>query len=95
VPTSCALIRATGARTRRGNGPRCKARWPRSDSTAAGAADVRSLFSQLRIRREPTGNVVIEAPPEAASALSALFEGIAALLQEASPPADPANQTVP
>jgi hypothetical protein len=50
--------------------------------------DVRRLFTQLQIRRENDGKVVIEAPAEAASALSALFEGMAALLQAvASPPA--------
>ncbi len=58
---------------------------PRSGVAVAGPNDVRALFSQLKIRRESeTGNVVIEAPPEAASALSALFEGMAALLQDAA-----------
>ncbi len=51
--------------------------------------DVRHLFGQLRIRREPTGHVIIEAPPEAAHALGALFEGMAALLRSA--PASPAG----
>ncbi len=44
-------------------------------------SDVRGFFSQLQVRREATGRVVIEAPPEAASTLGALFEGMAALLQ--------------
>ena len=48
--------------------------------------EVRQLFSQLQVRREPSGNIVIEAPPEAASTLSALFEGMAALLQAAAEP---------
>ena len=48
---------------------------PRADG------DVRQLFSQLQIRREGDGRVVIEAPPEAASTLGALFEGMAALLR--------------
>jgi superfamily II DNA or RNA helicase len=48
------------------------------------SGDVRQLFSQLQIRREGDGKVVIEAPAEAASALSALFEGMAALLQSAA-----------
>jgi len=52
----------------------------------ATAGDVRHLFSQLQIRREPDGRVVIEAPPGAASALGALFEGMAALLHSASAP---------
>ena len=46
----------------------------------------RELFAQLQVRREPTGNVVIEAPAEAAGALSALFEGMAALLQSVARP---------
>jgi hypothetical protein len=55
----------------------------------AASGDVRHLFSQLQIRREADGKVVIEAPAEAASALSALFEGMAALLQSAvRPPGD-------
>jgi superfamily II DNA or RNA helicase len=45
------------------------------------AGEVREFFSQLQVRRAPSGNVVIEAPPEAASTLGALFEGMAALLQ--------------
>jgi hypothetical protein len=48
--------------------------------------DVRGLFAQLQVRREPSGKVVIEAPPEAAGALSALFEGMAALLQSVARP---------
>ena len=50
-------------------------------------AEVRRLFSRLTIRKEADGRVVLEAPPEAASALGALFEGMAALLQSASRPA--------
>jgi superfamily II DNA or RNA helicase len=42
--------------------------------------EVRQLFSQLQVRRGESGKVVIEAPPEAASTLGALFEGMAALL---------------
>ena len=52
-------------------------------STAAAlpsAGEVREFFSQLQVRRAPSGNVVIEAPPEAASTLGALFEGMAAML---------------
>jgi hypothetical protein len=59
--------------------------------TAAGSAsalptmgEVRQLFAQLQVRREPSGKVVIEAPSEAASTLSALFEGMAAMLQAAA-----------
>ena len=48
--------------------------------------DVRRLFSQLQVRRNGDGRVVIEAPPEAASALCAIFEGMAAMLQAAAQP---------
>jgi len=50
------------------------------------AGDVRRLFDRLQIRRETDGRVVIEAPAEAASELSALFEGMAALLRSAGSP---------
>ncbi len=58
-----------------------------SDSSAsplANPGDVRGLFAQLRVRREPGGGVVIEAPAEAASNLGALFEGLAALIRSVS-----------
>ncbi len=59
---------------------------PRTDgSSHPPTVGVRELFAQLQVRREPaTGKVVIEAPAEAAGALSALFEGMAALLQSVS-----------
>ena len=47
-------------------------------------AEVHRLFSRLTTRKESDGRVVLEAPPEAASALGALFEGMAALLRSAS-----------
>jgi hypothetical protein len=51
------------------------------------AGEVRRLFGQLQIRRDASsGKVVIEAPDEAASTLSALFEGMAALLRAAGGP---------
>jgi superfamily II DNA or RNA helicase len=46
--------------------------------------EVRRLFSQLQVKKGGDGRVIIEAPPEAASTLSALFEGMAALLQAAA-----------
>ncbi len=50
-----------------------------------GSVDVRGFFSQLHVRRDTaTGRLVIEAPPDAASTLGALFEGMAALLQSAA-----------
>jgi superfamily II DNA or RNA helicase len=48
--------------------------------------NIRELFGQVRIRREDCGKVVIEAPGEAASAIAALFEGMAALFEAAAPP---------
>ncbi len=38
------------------------------------------------MKREADGRVVIEAPPEAASDLAALFEGMAALMQSVAKP---------
>jgi superfamily II DNA or RNA helicase len=54
-----------------------------TDSAAAAmpsAGEVRQFFSQLKVSRAPSGNVLIEAPEESASTLGALFEGMAALL---------------
>jgi superfamily II DNA or RNA helicase len=56
---------------------------PRAERALPAAGEVRRLFSQLEIRRGPSGKVVIEASEDAASTLSALFEGMAALLQAA------------
>ena len=53
---------------------------------APSVGEVRRLFSQLEVRRQDDGKVVIEAPEEAASALGALFEGMAALLHSLSEP---------
>jgi hypothetical protein len=47
----------------------------------ATAADLRRLFSQLEIQPSPRGGIRIEAPAEAASALVALFEGLAHALR--------------
>ena len=60
----------------------------RKQAAMPAAGEVRHLFSQLQVRRGQSGNIVIEAPPEAASTLSALFEGMAALLQAAAEPSD-------
>jgi hypothetical protein len=48
--------------------------------------EVRRLFSQLSVRRESNGNLVIEAPAEAADALGSLFEGMAAMLRASARP---------
>lgn len=54
--------------------------------TAPTSPDVASLFRALRVERTSTGALRIEAPPEAADALAALFEGMARLVSSASPP---------
>ena len=48
------------------------------------AEQVADLFSQIEIRRKNDGRLLIEASPGAASALGALFEGMARLLREAA-----------
>jgi hypothetical protein len=50
------------------------------------APDVQKLFAGLTVQRSARGGLVIEAPPETASTLAALFSGIAQLLQAAVPP---------
>ena len=48
------------------------------------AGDVQELFSGLTVQRTAQGGLVIEAPPETASTLAALFAGMAQLLQAAA-----------
>ena len=66
---------------------------PRLDSDgpadAPGPRDVPSLFAQVKIRKEADGRILMEAPPEAASSLVALFEGMAALLRSAAESTSP------
>jgi hypothetical protein len=50
------------------------------------AVDIQRLVSGLTVKHTATGGLVIEAPPETASTLGALFSGIAALLQAAVAP---------
>ncbi|MBI3047738.1 MAG: DEAD/DEAH box helicase [Acidobacteria bacterium] len=47
------------------------------------AADIQRLVSGLTVQRTAGGGLVIEAPPETASTLAALFSGMAQLLQAA------------
>ena len=47
------------------------------------ARDVQTLFSGLTVQRTARGGLVIEASPETASTLAALFSGMAQLLQAA------------
>jgi hypothetical protein len=53
-------------------------------ATSAGALS--SLFEALRVERTSDGGVRIEAPPQAAESLVALFQGMAKLLGAASAP---------
>jgi SNF2 family DNA or RNA helicase len=53
-----------------------------SDSAAA----IQHLVAGVRVRRTAGGGLIIEAPPETASTLAALFSGMAQLLQAAAPP---------
>jgi hypothetical protein len=50
------------------------------------AADIQRLVSDVSVQRTAGGRLVIEAPPEAASTLAALFAGMAQLLQSAMTP---------
>ena len=47
------------------------------------ASELRGWLSQLRVERRADGGLAIEAPPEAADGLAALFEGMGKLLGEA------------
>ena len=49
------------------------------------AVDVQKLFSGLTVQRTAHGGLVIEAPPETAATLAALFAGMAQLLQAVAP----------
>lgn len=51
---------------------------------SAGLVDVQQLFTGLKMRSMPDGGITIEAPPEAAGTLAALFEGMARLLRAQS-----------
>ena len=53
------------------------------------AQDVQRLFSGVTVQRTARGGLVIEAPPEAASTLAALFSGMAQLIQAAAGAAGP------
>jgi hypothetical protein len=56
------------------------------------ARDVQRLFSGLTVQRTARGGLVIEAPPETASTLAALFSGMAELLQAAAVASTPPAQ---
>jgi hypothetical protein len=52
------------------------------------ATEILRLVSRLIVQQTANGGLVIEAPPETASTLSALFSGMAQLLQRAAVPRD-------
>ena len=60
---------------------------------ADSAAAIRDLVAGVTVRRTASGGLVIEAPPETASTLGALFSGMAQLLQAAARP--PATERGP
>ena len=62
---------------------------PAAPDATPSAADVQRLFSGLTVQRTGRGGLVIEAPPETASTLAALFGGMAQLLQAAVTPPPP------
>ncbi|MEN8183683.1 MAG: DEAD/DEAH box helicase [Myxococcota bacterium] len=62
---------------------------PGFEAVLPAAAQIGHLFSQLRIRPSANGGVSIQAPPEAAAGLAALFEGVAQILKGASPRPEP------
>ncbi len=64
------------------NRPRIRA--PNRRVVRSGRRGPPAVLQALRSAEESDGRVVLEAPPEAASALGALFEGMAALLQSSS-----------
>ena len=53
---------------------------------ADSAATIQRLVAGVTVRRTASGGLVIEAPPETASTLGALFSGMAQLLQAAAAP---------
>lgn len=56
---------------------------------AVSATDVTSLSTDLTVQRTDRGGLVIEAPPETASTLAALFARMAQLFQAAAPGVEP------
>ena len=50
------------------------------------AAAIQHLIAGVKVQRTASGGLIIEAPPETASTLTALFSGMAQLLQASAPP---------
>ncbi len=64
---------------------------PRPTPPPPTAADVQQLLAGVRVERTTGGGLRIEAPPEAAGTLAAMFQSMASLLAAAAepPPSDP------
>lgn len=64
---------------------------PRPAPAPPTAADVQQLLAGVRVERTTGGGLRIEAPPEAAGTLAAMFQSMASLLAAAAeqPPSDP------
>ncbi len=86
-----ALDRATSAPVSENDNPLTHESNPTPPGITTAPGDVRQLFARLAIRREPDGKVIIEAPPEVASALGDLFQGMAALLHSIPGGSDPVD----
>jgi len=61
----------------------------------AGEAPVARLFEAIRVERGSDGSLRIEAPPAAAGALAALFDGMARLLTAVAAPPPAASERHP
>jgi hypothetical protein len=48
------------------------------------SGDIAALFGSVQVRRTASGGLTLEAPPEAAASLAALFEGMAKLLAQSA-----------
>jgi len=66
-----------------------------SSPAIAGDAHVARLFEAIRVERGSNGSLRIEAPPAAAGALAALFDGMARLLAAVAAPPPAAPKTHP
>ena len=64
-----------------GGDPAHAAQAAAAGETVLSAVGLRELFSQLEVRPTAKGGIALEAPPEAASTLAALFEGLARMLK--------------
>jgi hypothetical protein len=63
-------------------------REPHPPPAATAAIGPAALLSSVRVRRTEGGGVSIEAPPEVAASLMALFDGMARLMAQAAAPQD-------